>query len=584
MNLQDQLAFSIASSPNTYALLLGSGISRPAKIPTGWEILNDLINQIFVLSGEKTEDPLTIWFSKKYNTEPSYSNVLEKVAPTAHERTLIVKKYFESSPTEQSGKPTEGHKAIAKLVKGGFLKVIITTNFDRLTEQALLELNIQPTVIRSDSDLHGALPLVHSSCTVVKVNGDYLDSRIRNTAGELSSYEPDTTLLLNRIFDEYGLIVAGWSAQWDTALYDVIKGTPNRRFSSYWLSKGSVTAEAKDLMAAKSFFEIKIESADIFFNQLNDKVVSIKQAKSTHPVSLEILIATAKDYLMEERFKIRLYDLVMNETNNLIEHLNSSFFAVTGHLDGDGIRARVESLINVTTPLANLFQLAAMWGQESQLQVFGESFTRIINQSFTPLGGNTNLLALRKLPLTFLMYVSGMAGLSVNDMKLFNHLIDECVTPKDYDDETRSPLETLCLMKVFSTQAGKAVPGFELHHTPNHDIFSEQLFLKFSSLSSDKENFLRLFDRFEYLLGLKYAIEITKDSTIRQEGDKPSLWGPVGSFGWRSKTIAKSIADEIISKQENWIGFKSKLFKNAPTFSSQKVSYDHHLSQINWRW
>lgn len=45
----------------------------------------------------------------------------------------------------------------------------------------------------------GALPLIHSRCTVPKVHGDYMDSRLKNTAEELSSYEPQISTLLDRI-------------------------------------------------------------------------------------------------------------------------------------------------------------------------------------------------------------------------------------------------------------------------------------------------------------------------------------------------------------------------------------------------
>lgn len=37
------LAFSMYSNKGAYALLLGSGISRSAHIPTGWEVETNLI-------------------------------------------------------------------------------------------------------------------------------------------------------------------------------------------------------------------------------------------------------------------------------------------------------------------------------------------------------------------------------------------------------------------------------------------------------------------------------------------------------------------------------------------------------------
>jgi hypothetical protein len=39
-----QLAFSMFENTGVYAELLGSGVSRSAGIPTGWEITLELVN------------------------------------------------------------------------------------------------------------------------------------------------------------------------------------------------------------------------------------------------------------------------------------------------------------------------------------------------------------------------------------------------------------------------------------------------------------------------------------------------------------------------------------------------------------
>ena len=40
-----KLAFSVQQNSGVYALLIGSGVSRSAGIPTGWEITLDLIKR-----------------------------------------------------------------------------------------------------------------------------------------------------------------------------------------------------------------------------------------------------------------------------------------------------------------------------------------------------------------------------------------------------------------------------------------------------------------------------------------------------------------------------------------------------------
>ena len=49
------LAFSIQANRGVYAALVGSGVSRGAKIPTGWEVTLDLIRKLARLYGEKCD-------------------------------------------------------------------------------------------------------------------------------------------------------------------------------------------------------------------------------------------------------------------------------------------------------------------------------------------------------------------------------------------------------------------------------------------------------------------------------------------------------------------------------------------------
>jgi hypothetical protein len=53
------LAFSLFSEPGTYALLLGSGVSRSAGVPTGWEVTLDLGRKLAAVQGENVNDAET---------------------------------------------------------------------------------------------------------------------------------------------------------------------------------------------------------------------------------------------------------------------------------------------------------------------------------------------------------------------------------------------------------------------------------------------------------------------------------------------------------------------------------------------
>jgi hypothetical protein len=53
------LAMSMYSIPGVYALLLGSGVSRGAQIPTGWEVVQDLCQAPATMKGEDCVDVAT---------------------------------------------------------------------------------------------------------------------------------------------------------------------------------------------------------------------------------------------------------------------------------------------------------------------------------------------------------------------------------------------------------------------------------------------------------------------------------------------------------------------------------------------
>ena len=132
----DALAFSMHSAKGVYALLLGSGVSRSAAIPTGWEIVLDLVEKLAALKGEDCEPKPALWYQNHFGKEPDYSELLDELTKgSAETRQQVLAKYIEPTQDEREQglkMPTEAHKAIASLVASGHIQVILTTNFDRL--------------------------------------------------------------------------------------------------------------------------------------------------------------------------------------------------------------------------------------------------------------------------------------------------------------------------------------------------------------------------------------------------------------------------------------------------------------------
>jgi hypothetical protein len=373
------LAFSLFENKGVYALLIGSGVSRAAQIPTGWEITLDLVRQLAAIEGIVDQPDWAQWHQARFSRSPSYSELLDQLAQTADERRSILHRYIEPTPDDLSqGRkiPTKAHHAIARLVQAGFVRVIITTNFDRLLENALREVGVEPTVVKSDDDLRGAVPLIHTKCFIVKVHGDYLDTRIRNTDSELAAYSDELNALLDRIFDEHGVIVCGWSADWDPALSAAIARAPSRRFPFFWATRGTPSAIGADLVAQRGGRIITIDGAETFFENL-ERLVSIQEdLRRPNPRSVELSVASAKKYLARPEFRIQLGDLIGDESVQLDQMTLKEQFNVPA----PELNLRLPSIIGryeaAAEPLARIFGVLGRWGLGQEFNEALDTITR----------------------------------------------------------------------------------------------------------------------------------------------------------------------------------------------------------------
>jgi hypothetical protein len=70
------LAFSMHSNKGVYALLLGSGVSRSSGIPTGWEIVLDLIRKLAHIQEADCEPDPVKWYEDNFLEEAIIKIVL----------------------------------------------------------------------------------------------------------------------------------------------------------------------------------------------------------------------------------------------------------------------------------------------------------------------------------------------------------------------------------------------------------------------------------------------------------------------------------------------------------------------------
>lgn len=352
-------ATAMHSQPGVYALLLGSGVSTGAGVPTGWGVVSNLVEKVAaaqdpddVASHELAAEDPEAWWAANGTGDLGYSSLLAAMAPTPAARQGLLQEYFVPTDDEREQNikvPSPAHHAIAQLVKRGIVKVILTTNFDRLMEQALDAAGIQYQVITRPEAVAGMTPLPHAGPTVIKLHGDYAELDTRNTIDELTEYPDQWTEILARIFADYGLLISGWSGDWDKALVNALQSA-RRRYPLYWDSRSAKGTAAQQLIGMHQGNIINAESADELFKDLAASVEALEKLAEP-PLTTAMAVARVKRCLPDPVRRIELHDLVMGSADRIA---NTIAELDVNRSDVEFLDERLEALVAATTPLLHL--------------------------------------------------------------------------------------------------------------------------------------------------------------------------------------------------------------------------------------
>ena len=502
------LAFSMQSNRGVYAVLIGSGISKAAGIPTGWDVTLNLVRKLAAVRNETPEPDPESWFRDTFGTAPDYSELLDQLAKTQSERQQLLRGYWE--PTEEEREegekePTAAHHAIAALAARDFIKVIITTNFDKLMERALSAAGVEPTVLSTADQIQGAPALVHTQHLVFKVHGDYLDTRILNTEKELAAYPPEVDALLDRIFDEYGLIVCGWSGDWDPALRAALERAASRRYTTYWTTRRDPRADAQRLIAHRAGEVIRIEDADTFFEKLKEEVTAIEETAKPHPLSVDVAVTKLKRYMSEPRHRIELSDLIEETVQEVVETLSDETFTPTGPNPptSKSITHRVRAYDAACSKLTSMAVVAGRWADAEQWPLWHRALERLSGTRKITATAQLNLWRdLQRYPATLLLYSLGLGAVDGNQLEFLNSLLTTKVRVNNEEEMTAAEALPPSLMCDNSEYVMQKLEGMSGYYAPLNDWIREVLRVSAQRAIRDDTRFTRAFDELEILIAV----------------------------------------------------------------------------------
>ena len=574
-----RLAFSVYGNLRVYALLLGSGLSRAAGIPTGWEVTLDLTRRVALAQGEADQQDWAAWYKEKFGGEPNYSDLIALLGPSSHERRAILDSYIE--PTEEDlaqGRkvPTRAHTAIAELVHTGFIRVIITTNFDRLLENALRAVGTEPTVLDSVDAIRGAEPLVHTKCYLVKLHGDYKDARILNTDAELGEYAPEFATLLDRILDEHGLVVCGWSGEWDEALRGAITRNPSRRYSLFWAARGAIGDTAHRMVTHRNGHVVPIADADDFFCKLRDQVQTLARTHRQNPAHVQLLVSSTKRFAAKPEHRIELHDLVESETRRLLHRLLNSTPQVDRN--AQGVKRLVDFQESSAEPLGRMFGVLGRWDD-------GTEHDTVVNAIIVLWARlqetESSIPALHQYPAVLLLWAYGTGLALAERWRCLHGLLSQPVPSDSEYDHPKRLVYTVSHWFVNGNRNNiwNQLPGLKDHHTPAFDHLLDILNGWRDSFAAVHADFEGVHDVWEILFALTYCEAADGEPT---RSGLP-FWSPLGRVGWRHRSrerILQRIRNTGLRRELVEAGFADG---DDERLTAIVDDYARFLSEMHWR-
>jgi tetratricopeptide (TPR) repeat protein len=279
-----QRAKGDASSPCGKAVfLVGAGCSKSAGIPLGGEIANQRVGKLAKsysngkVDGTNPADALA-WLkaNKKVpehiKPEELYGFLFEQHDQDPTEQQRIILDAIKNS----DGKINWAHLCLGELVNQHYIHTVLTTNFDQLVLEGIIQTGILPVVADGVESLTRVSGKPYSP-QVVHLHGSMhtyhplnSSSAVKETAGKL----PFSNALYKLLSDSSLLVVVGYAGGEEGVMSVLIESAKNLQDKViYWVqhspNQAELSAKASELLnCGKNKFLVLDQDADAFFAEL----------------------------------------------------------------------------------------------------------------------------------------------------------------------------------------------------------------------------------------------------------------------------------------------------------------------------
>lgn len=273
-----------------FCFVLGSGASKESGIPTGGELVNIWDRELTERNAEVHEK----WKSDNEITEENKASFYSRFYRRRYGRNPSDGKNFLEKNME-GVLPNMGHFYLAYLLSRTKNRIVITTNFDRLVENAINDFTSSIPLVIGHDTLTNFMEAEQERPVVLKIHNDLLFDP-KNTEEETEKLSEGWRKALDRVFQEYSPVFLGYGGN-DRSVMDFLTDNAGKFQSGEW--KCPYWTARKEFSKRNADIQKFLDEADGYYIQTS----RFKDTMRRIGEEFEFHFPTEEEFLNEAREK-----------------------------------------------------------------------------------------------------------------------------------------------------------------------------------------------------------------------------------------------------------------------------------------
>lgn len=286
------------------SFLLGAGASVSSNIPSGGQMVWDFKRMLYCtdnnirtslygdLSKENVQKEIQSYFDGRGGypelwSPEEYSFYFEKCYPSRSDREYYIRNKVRDI------KPSLGYLCMGELIVNGKIDLVSTTNFDDLVQAGVHSINPGFSIKTISSAVSNSVgfALNEGFPNIIKLHGDYLFDKLKNTESELQKLEDKIADIWKTSIEQNGLIVIGYAGN-DNSVMSVLEELINEggiKKGVYWCKPRGSKLSIKACKFMENACNVNEQSAVVEIDGFDDLMYSLYLAMNLENSNIDEL-------------------------------------------------------------------------------------------------------------------------------------------------------------------------------------------------------------------------------------------------------------------------------------------------------